>query len=80
MFLLLALLVTLGSVGFWASNGFGTLDPGKITRLASLVAVLAALGMQSVTNGFLWGLMNQKAPEVLNESEATLIAKVQQGG
>ncbi|MBL9047642.1 MAG: glycosyltransferase family 2 protein [Tabrizicola sp.] len=80
VFLLLALLVTLGSVGFWASSGFGPLDPGKITRMASLVAVLAALGMQSVTNGFLWGLMNQKAPEVLNESEATLIAKAQQGG
>ena len=33
-----------------------------MTRIGSLVAVLGALGMQSVTNGFLWGLMNQKSP------------------
>lgn len=60
-FILLAVLATIGSVWFWASAGFGTLDGGTITRLAALVAVLAALGVQSVTNGFLWGLLNQKA-------------------
>ena len=59
-FLILAMVATAMSVGFWAHEGFGPLDPGAITRSASLVAVLSALGMQSVTNGFLWGLLNQK--------------------
>lgn len=62
VFLLMAFLATLASVGFWASRGFGGLEAGTITRTASLVAVLAALGVQSVTNGFLWGLLTQKAP------------------
>ncbi|WP_333816171.1 glycosyltransferase family 2 protein [Tabrizicola sp.] len=62
VFLLMAFLATVASVGFWASRGFGPLEAGTITRTASLVAVLAALGMQSVTNGFLWGLLSQKAP------------------
>lgn len=62
VFLLTAFLATVASVGFWASRGFGPLDAGTITRTASLVAVLAALGVQSVTNGFLWGLLTQKAP------------------
>lgn len=62
VFLLMAFLATVASVGFWASRGFGALEAGTITRTASLVAVLAALGVQSVTNGFLWGLLTQKAP------------------
>ena len=61
-FLLLAFVATLGAVGYWSAQGFGPLEPGSITRLAALVAVLAALGVQSVTNGFLWGLMTQKLP------------------
>ena len=60
VFLLMAFLATSAAVGFWGYHGFGALDAGSITRIASLVAVLAALGMQSVTNGFLWGLLNQK--------------------
>jgi glycosyltransferase involved in cell wall biosynthesis len=62
VFLLMAMLATLASVGFWAWRGFGAMDAATMTRTASLVAVLAALGVQSVTNGFLWGLLNQKAP------------------
>jgi glycosyltransferase involved in cell wall biosynthesis len=61
-FLLLAVLATGTAVVYWAAQGFGPLDPGMITRAAALVAVLAALGVQSVTNGFLWGLMSQKLP------------------
>jgi hypothetical protein len=45
-----------------ATRGFGPVDAGTITRTASLVAVLSAFGVQSVTNGFLWGLLTQKAP------------------
>lgn len=70
VFLLMAFVATLASVGFWAWRGFGAMDPATMTRTASLVAVLAALGMQSVTNGFLWGLLNQKAPVVADEAEA----------
>jgi hypothetical protein len=62
VFLLLAFLATGAAVGYWATNGFGALEPGMITRAAALVAVLAALGVQSVTNGFLWGLLAQKLP------------------
>jgi hypothetical protein len=61
-FLLIAVLATGVAVVYWAAQGFGPLDPGSITRAAALVAVLAALGVQSVTNGFLWGLMSQKLP------------------
>ncbi|MGL4238268.1 glycosyltransferase family 2 protein [Tabrizicola sp.] len=74
VFLLMAVLATLASVGFWAFNGFGPLDPGTITRTASLVAVLAALGVQSVTNGFLWGLLNQNAPVAAGGATETLEA------
>lgn len=74
VFLLMAVLATLGAVGLWASRGFGSLEPGTITRTASLVAVLAALGMQSVTNGFLWGLLNQKAPAPADEAAGAVTA------
>ena len=70
VFLLMAFLATVASVGFWASRGFGPLEAGTITRTASLVAVLAALGVQSVTNGFLWGLLTQKAPAKAEAAEA----------
>ncbi|MGL4236428.1 glycosyltransferase family 2 protein [Tabrizicola sp.] len=64
VFLLMAFAATVIAVGFWAYHGLGPLDAGVITRTASLVAVLSALGVQSVTNGFLWGLLNQNAPLV----------------
>jgi glycosyltransferase involved in cell wall biosynthesis len=69
VFLLMAFIATVASVGFWASRGFGELESATITRMASLVAVLAALGVQSVTNGFLWGLLNQKAAAELGNAE-----------
>lgn len=62
VFLLMAFMASVVAVGFWGYHGFGPLDAGTITRAASLVAVLSALGVQSVTNGFLWGLLNQTAP------------------
>ncbi|MBY0349839.1 glycosyltransferase family 2 protein [Tabrizicola sp.] len=62
IFLFMAVIATASSVGFWAWIGFGPMDPSAMTRVASLVAVLGALGMQSVTNGFLWGLLSQRAP------------------
>lgn len=72
VFLVMAVLATLGSVGFWAAHDFGPLEPGTMTRIASLVAVLGALGMQSVTNGFLWGLMNQRSPVAAMDQPAAV--------
>lgn len=71
-FLFLAFVATLISVGFWAFAGFGALEPGAITRSAALVAVLSSLGVQSVTNGFLWGLLSQRntSPVAAGEPEA----------
>ena len=63
LFLGTAILAIIGTVGYWVWQDFGPMDPAAMTRLASLIAVLGALGMQSVTNGFLWGLMNQKVPK-----------------
>ena len=74
VFLVMALLAALGSVGFWAAHDFGPLEPGTMTRIASLVAVLGALGMQSVTNGFLWGLMNQRSPVAAMDQPAAVPA------
>lgn len=62
VFLLVALVVFGAAFAVWAYDGFGPLDPASITRRASLVAVLSALNVQSVTNGFLWGLLNQNGP------------------
>ena len=60
-----------------AANGFGPIDPGLITRAASLVAVLSALGLQSLTGGFLWGLMSQKSP-TLAAAEVKTVEAAQQ--
>ncbi|WP_458789781.1 glycosyltransferase family 2 protein [Yoonia sp. MH D7] len=58
--LLLSILFTIGSVAFWGASGFGDLDPSIIVRAASLVVVSASLGVQSITSGFLWGLLEQR--------------------
>ncbi|OZA15670.1 MAG: dolichol-P-glucose synthetase, partial [Rhodobacterales bacterium 17-64-5] len=68
IFLLAAVVVGVSVFGLWAYAGFGPLDPGAIIRNASLVAVLSALGVQSVTNGFLWGLLNQTGPATLGDT------------
>lgn len=61
-FVILGLTVALAAVVSWAGAGFGDLDAGTIARPAALSVVLATLGVQSVTNGFLWGLLNQRVP------------------
>ncbi|MEO8531321.1 MAG: glycosyltransferase family 2 protein [Deltaproteobacteria bacterium] len=61
-FVLLALIATLWAVIRWAQVGFGDLEPEKMIRIASAVSVFMALGVQSITNGFLWGLLNQNVP------------------
>lgn len=61
-FVILGLTVALAAIVSWAGAGFGDLDAGTIARPAALAVVLATLGVQSVTNGFLWGLLNQRVP------------------
>ena len=63
LLLVMSVITTAVAVGHWASTGFGQLETQTIVRAASLVAVLAALGLQSVTNGFLWGLLNYDLPK-----------------
>lgn len=74
IFLLMAVIATAAAVGFWARHGFGPMDPTAITRVASHVAVLGALGMQSVTNGCLWGLLNQTAPVATPDDHPETVA------
>jgi glycosyltransferase involved in cell wall biosynthesis len=55
-----ALAATAGAIGIWGAAGFGSLDPVTIVRPAALATVSAALGAQTITTGFLWGLLNQR--------------------
>jgi glycosyltransferase involved in cell wall biosynthesis len=67
IFLLIAIVLAVIAVVYWGRTGFGDLDPARIVSMASAVAVLTALGVQSITNGFLWGLLNQSIPAVSTE-------------
>ena len=62
-FLLGALVATVGAIVFWGQSGFGDLNPSAIVRPASLAVVCAALGVQTITSGFLWGVLNQKVED-----------------
>jgi len=73
--LALSLLLTIGSVFFWGSLGFGDLEPGTIVRAASTVVVSAALGVQAITSGFLWGLLEQKIATEAKAPDASLSAE-----
>jgi hypothetical protein len=56
--LITGLAVTVWAVAFWGSEGFGDLDPAAIVRPAALAVVCASLGVQTITTGFMWGLLN----------------------
>ena len=58
--LVCSLLSLVAAVGFWGKLGFGDLDAGVIVRAASVVVISASLGIQAITSGFLWGLLEQK--------------------
>jgi len=55
-------LVAIAAVGVWATAGFGELDRATAVRLAAISTLAMALGVEIVTSGFLWGLM-QNRPE-----------------
>jgi glycosyltransferase involved in cell wall biosynthesis len=72
--MLLALGATAAAIGIWGAAGFGSLDPEMIVRPAALATVSAALGAQTITTGFLWGLLNQRiADEKMPQAVATPI-------
>lgn len=47
------------SVVFWIGQGLGDLDPEIIARPAALAVVGISLGVQTITSGFLWGILNE---------------------
>lgn len=46
------------AVLYWIGQGFGDLDPGLITRPATVAVVGVSLGIQLITSGFLWGIID----------------------
>jgi glycosyltransferase involved in cell wall biosynthesis len=65
LFLLGSLIATISAVVFWGNAGFGSLDASIIARPAALAVVCASLGVQTITMGFLWGVLNQKVDQSL---------------
>ncbi|MDN5785615.1 glycosyltransferase family 2 protein [Pseudorhodobacter sp.] len=55
-----AVTTVIAAVVYWAGSDFGALDPGTIARPAALAVICASLGTQSITTGFLAGLLNQR--------------------
>jgi hypothetical protein len=54
------LLLALSAVVFWAMAGFGQLDRAAAVRFAAISTLAMALGVEIVTSGFLWGLMQTR--------------------
>jgi glycosyltransferase involved in cell wall biosynthesis len=63
--LVAGIIAAIGSVVMWSRANFGDLDPSVIARPAAFAVVSAALGVQAITSGFLWGLLSG------NEESAT---------
>ena len=60
IFVALGTISAVFSTLYWYWNGFGDLEPGVIARLASLAVVGTSLGIQMITGGFLWGIINEE--------------------
>jgi glycosyltransferase involved in cell wall biosynthesis len=73
-FLVTSLVAVVGGIVFWGQSGFGALDPSSIVRIAALAVVCASLGVQTITTGFLWGLLAQKldAPDAAQDLQLVL--------
>ncbi len=69
--LALSILLTIGATVFWGSLGFSDLDPSAIVRVATLVVVSGALGIQAITSGFLWGMLEQRIADPVAEAATT---------
>lgn len=57
----LGLLLAVLSVALWATAGFGDLDRPLMVRLAAMSTLAMALGVEIVTTGFLFGLMQTRS-------------------
>jgi glycosyltransferase involved in cell wall biosynthesis len=61
--LLSGIAATVGAVVVWSQAGWGDLNPSVIARPAAFAVVTAALGVQAIMSGFLWGLIGQRIEE-----------------
>lgn len=69
------LLIAAVAVLRWMVTGFGDLDPGTNVRLAAFAVLGMALGVQSVTAGFLVGLVrNRRRPAMDGQPPQTMPA------
>lgn len=60
LFLLISALAFFVVFAYWARQSFGDLNPSTVVRGATLSVTLAAVGVQFITSGFLWGMLEQK--------------------
>ena len=60
VFLASGIIAAVGSVVVWGLAGWGDLNPSIIARPAVFAVVMGSLGVQSITAGFLWGLLGQR--------------------
>lgn len=58
--LLSGIVTAVSAVLIWASAGWGDLNFSTVARMAVFAVVSSSLGIQTITAGFLWGLLNQR--------------------
>lgn len=58
--LIAAIVAFVAVLAYWTRQSFGDLDPNAVVRGATLSVTLAAVGVQFITSGFLWGMLEQK--------------------
>jgi glycosyltransferase involved in cell wall biosynthesis len=61
--LLAGIAAAVGSVVVWGQAEWGDLNPSAIARPAAFAVVTAALGVQAIMSGFLWGLIGQRVED-----------------
>lgn len=79
-FFAVGLLIAAVAVVRWMVTGFGDLDPGTNVRLATFAILGMALGVQSVTAGFLVGLVrNRRRPAIDQQPPQEMSASADEG-
>lgn len=70
---LLASLISIGlAFAMWGQSGWGDLSASRIARPTSFAVITAALGVQSLASGFLWGFLAERkdvAEDALSETD-----------
>jgi glycosyltransferase involved in cell wall biosynthesis len=59
-FFLIGLVATFFAIFVWGRAGFGDMESHAIVRVAALAVVSFSLGIQTITAGFLWGMLSQR--------------------